>query len=325
MAMTVFDRRGLWLALGLACSAGGAMAQEVTLRAVSSFGVQTTFSREFVAFVNRVNEQGAGLVRIDLLGGPEAMPPFEVGSAVSNGVVDIANVTGAFYGNLLPIADALKMADVSAAEMRKNGAWALINELHETRMNVHYLARTGIGTPFHIYLTQPIESPRLDGLRIRTTSVYRAFINALGGVPVQTAPGEVFTALERGQIEGYGWPAQGILDLGWHEHTRYRVDPGFYNVEVAFLVNLDAWNRLSDAQRAFLTEQAIWAESQNDLNPERNAAEYARQADAGVQTITLSPADAEAWLTAAYDSGWTEAAAVDADLAARLRALIGAR
>lgn len=323
--MTAIDRKGFWLALGLACAAGGASAQEVTLRAVSAFGVQTTFSREFVAFVNRVNEQGAGLVRIELLGGPEAMPPFEVGSAVSNGVVDIANVTGAFYGNLLPIADALKMADLSAAEMRENGAWELINELHETRMNVHYLARTGIGTPFHIYLTQPIEGPRLDGLRIRTTSVYRAFINALGGVPVQTAPGEVFTALERGQIEGYGWPAQGILDLGWHEHTAYRVDPGFYNVEVAFLVNLDAWNRLSDAQRAFLTEQALWAESQNDLNPERNAAEYARQAEAGVETITLSPADAEAWLTAAYDSGWAEAAAVDAELAARLRALIGAR
>lgn len=323
--MMAFDHKGLWLALGLACAAGGAAAQEVTLRAVSAFGVQTTFSREFMAFVNRVNEQGAGLVRIEMMGGPEAMPPSEVGSAVSNGVVDIANVTGAFYGNLLPIADALKMADISAAEMRENGAWALINELHETRMNVHYLARTGIGTPFHIYLTQPIAGPRLDGLRIRTTSVYRAFINALGGVPVQTAPGEVFTALERGQIEGYGWPAQGILDLGWHEHTAYRVDPGFYNVEVAFLVNLDAWNRLNDAQRAFLTEQAIWAESQNDLNPERNAAEYARQAEAGVETITLSPADAEAWLSAAYGAGWAEAAAVDADLAARLRALIGTR
>jgi TRAP-type C4-dicarboxylate transport system substrate-binding protein len=300
-------------------------AQEVTLRAVSSFGVQTTFSREFVAFVERVNEQGAGLVQIDLLGGPEAMPPFEVGSAVSNGVVDIANVTGAFYGNLLPIADALKMADLSTTEMRENGAWDLINELHETRMNVHYLARTGIGTPFHIYLTQPIDGPSLDGLRIRTTSVYRAFINELGGVPVQTAPGEVFTALERGQIEGYGWPAQGILDLGWHEHTKYRVDPGFYNVEVAFLVNLDAWNRLNDEQRAFLTEMGIWAEGQNDLNAERNAAEYARQTEAGVETIALSPEQAEAWLTAAYDAGWAEAATVDADLAARLRALIGSR
>ncbi|MFN4098325.1 MAG: TRAP transporter substrate-binding protein DctP [Pararhodobacter sp.] len=300
-------------------------AQEVTLRAISAFGTTTTFSREFLAFVDRVNEQGAGLVQIDLLGGPEAMPPFEVGSAVSNGVVDIANVTGAFYGNLLPIADALKLAELSTAEMRENGAYELINSLHEERMNVHYLARTGLGTPFHIYLTQPIDGPSLEGMRIRTTSVYRAFINATGGVPVQTAPGEVFTALERGQIEGYGWPAQGILDLGWHEHTAYRVDPGFYNVEVAFLVNLDSWNRLNDEQRAFLNETALWAEGLNDNNPELNEAEYARQAEAGVETITLSPEDAEAWLTTAYDSAWDEAATVDADLASQLRALIGTR
>lgn len=323
--MTRTGMKTAWLALGLTLMAGGAAAQEVTLRAVSAFGVQTTFSREFMAFVDRVNAQGAGLVQIDMLGGPEAMPPFEVGTAVSNGVVDIANVTGAFYGNLLPIADALKMADIDTAEMRDNGAWELINQLHETRMNVHYLARTGTGTPFHIYLTQPIEGPSLDGLRIRTTSVYRAFINELGGVPVQTAPGEVFTALERGQIEGYGWPAQGILDLGWHEHTSYRVDPGFYNVEVSFLVNLDSWNRLNDEQRAFLTEMGIWAEGQNALNAERNEAEYARQAEAGVQTITLDADQAEAWLSAAYDAGWAEAAQVDAELAAQLRALIGDR
>lgn len=313
------------LATILCCFAAGVTAQEVTLRAVSSFGVQTTFSREFMAFVERVNEKGSGIVQIDLIGGPEAMPPFEVGTAVSNGVVDIANATGAFYTNLLPIADALKLVEVSAAEMRKNGAWELINNLHETRMNVHYLARTGLNTPFHIYLNQPISEPALSRLRIRTTPVYRAFINTLGGVPVQTAPGEVFTALERGQIEGYGWPAQGILDLGWDEHTRYRVDPGFYNVDVSFLVNLDTWRRLSEEQRNFLTEMGIWAEGQNDLNPARNQSEYGRQADAGIQTITFEGAVLDQWLAAAYNSGWNEAGEIDSALAQQMRQLFGSR
>ena len=312
-------------ALFVGCLSVAVTAQEVTLRAVSSFGVQTTFSREFMAFVDRVNAEGAGIVQIDMLGGPEAMPPFEVGNAVSNGVVDLANATGAFYTNLLPIADALKMAEISAAEMRENGAWEFINELHETRMNVHYLARTGLETPFHIYLTQPITEPSLNGMRIRTTPVYRAFINATGGVPVQTAPGEVFTALERGQIEGYGWPAQGILDLGWHEHTSYRVDPGFYNVDVSFLVNLDTWRRLTDEQRAFLTEMGIWAESLNNDNPARNETEYQRQADAGIQTISFEGDVANQWLDTAYNRGWEEAAQIDSNLAQQLRRLIGLR
>ena len=54
---------------------------------------------------------------------------------------------------------------------------------------------------------------------------------------VQTAPGEVYTALERGVVDGYGWPITGIFDLGWQEKTKYRVDPGFYTAEVSVLVN----------------------------------------------------------------------------------------
>lgn len=42
---------------------------------------------------------------------------------------------------------------------------------------------------------------------------------ALGATVVQTAPGEVYTALERGVVDGYGWSITGIFDLGWHEKT----------------------------------------------------------------------------------------------------------
>jgi TRAP-type C4-dicarboxylate transport system substrate-binding protein len=88
---------GLWLG-----AAGGAVAQEVTLRAVSAFQEGTAFSRPFEEFVKRVNEDGKGIVRINFIGGPRAMPPNEVGNAVRSGVVDIGNVTSAFYTNLLP-------------------------------------------------------------------------------------------------------------------------------------------------------------------------------------------------------------------------------
>jgi hypothetical protein len=86
-----------------------AQAQEVTLRAVTAFAEKTTYSRGFETFVERVNEAGKGVIRINYIGGPKAMPPFEVGNALKNGVIEIANVTGAFYTNLLPEADAWKL------------------------------------------------------------------------------------------------------------------------------------------------------------------------------------------------------------------------
>ena len=312
-------------ALGIVMTGGIAQAQEVTLRAVSAFVSGTTVAKPFFDFVEKVNAEGKGIVQIDLIGGPEAMPPFEVGNAVSNGVVHMAFVPGAFHTNLIPLADSLKLTEKDTAEMRANGAIDFLDQLYQSQMNVKYLARTGIGIPFHIYLTKPIDKPSLEGLRIRTTSVYRAMINALGGTPVQTAPGEVYTALERGAVDGYGWPSQGILDLGWHDHTKYRVDPAFYQVDVSILVNLDSWTGMTDEQRAFLEKMALWVEERNALNAEINAEEYAKQEAAGIEVIRFEGADAEAWLGAAYDAGWAEAEGHSGELARQFRALVSDR
>jgi TRAP-type transport system periplasmic protein len=297
-------------------------AQEVVLRAVTAFQPGTAFSRPFEAFVEKVNAEGKGLVRINLIGGPSAIPPFEVGNALANGVVDIANVTSAFYPNLLPEGEALKLSERTIQEQRKNGAWELINQLHNQKMNAWYLARTGDGTPFHLYLNKPIDRADLTGLTLRVTPVYRAFFQALGGNNVQTPPGEVYTALQRGVVDGYGWPIQGILDLGWHEVTKLRVDPGFYQVDVNVLVNLNRWRALNDAQRAFLTKTAEWLESTNARNAELNKAEADRQAAAGIRVINLTGAERDKWVNTAREAGWAQVEKVAPANAKRLRELL---
>ncbi len=79
------------LVAATALGTSAAQAEEVSLRAVTAFATGTTFSRDFEAFVDWVNENGKGVVQIELLGGPEAVPPFELGNAVQAGIVDIAN------------------------------------------------------------------------------------------------------------------------------------------------------------------------------------------------------------------------------------------
>lgn len=301
-----------------------AHAAEVTLRAVSSFQEGTSFSRAFETFVKRVNEEGKGLVKINYIGGPKVMPPFEVGNAVKNGVVDMANVTSAFYTSLLPAADGLKLAECSIQQQRKNGAWAYINKLHNEKLNAYYLARTGDGVPFHLYLTKPLAKPDLHGYTIRVTPVYRAFFAALGANLVQTPPGEVYTALERGVIDGYGWPIQGIFDLGWQDKTKYRVDPGFYTVEVNFLVNLDTWNKkLDDKQRALLQRIATDIEATNVAdNAKINAEERKRQADAGIKTVALEGEQRTQWLDTARDAGWAYVKQIAPQQADEMRKLL---
>jgi TRAP-type C4-dicarboxylate transport system substrate-binding protein len=300
-----------WLALGAAAGAAvlpaWVAAQEVTLRVVSAFPENQHYVKRTVEWMDKVNKEGKGVLQLNFIGGPKAIPTFEVGNAVKTGVVDIALSTGAFYTNVMPEADALKLAEVSAAEQRKNGAHALINKIWQEKGNMYYLARIVDFTPFHLYLNKKIDKPELTGLKIRITPVYRDFFQALGASVMTTAPGEVYTALERGVIDGYGWPIHALFDLNWQEKTKFRVDPGFYNAEVSLIMNLDKWKALPAAAREQLTRQTLAYEGQNDYWKSYNQEETKRQAQAGIQTISFDAATSRAFVEKAKEVGWAGA------------------
>jgi len=285
--------------------ANAAAAQEVTLKAVTAFAESTTYSRPFERFIDRVNAEGKGILRINYIGGPKALPPFEIGNALKGGVIDIANAAGAFYTNLMPEADAWKLTERPMAELRQNGGYAAMAAIYAQKLNAIFLARLVDNNPFHLYVNKPISTPDLTGLKLRITPVYRDFFRALGATVVQTAPGEVYTALERGVVDGYGWPITGVFDLGWNEKTKYRVDPGFYTAEVSVLVNRSAWDRLNEAQRNLLRKSTEQGEAEAvAVFAEENEQEIKRQAAAGIQTIRFEGATANTYLTKAYQAGW---------------------
>jgi TRAP-type C4-dicarboxylate transport system substrate-binding protein len=292
------------IALLLVATASMASAQEVTLKGITSFAEKTFYSRGFERFVEQVNADGKGLIQINYIGGPKAMPPFEVGNALKSGVVDIANVTGAFYTNLMPEADAWKLTERPMSELRRNGGYDTMAAIYEQKLNAILLARHIDNNPFHIYLNKPISKLDLTGLKLRITPVYRDFFQSLGATVVQTAPGEVYTALERGVVDGYGWPITGIFDLGWHEKTKYRVDPGFYSAEVSILINKAAWARLNDAQKKVIIDAAALAEAQAADTVKENEADIARQKAAGIEVIEFKGAEGEALRAKAYEAGW---------------------
>ena len=307
----------------LALATNAALAQEVTLKAVTSFAEKTQFSRNFERFIDKVNADGKGVVQINYIGGPRAMPPFEVGNAVRTKVIDIANVTGAFYTNLMPEADALKLIGKPAAAQRKDGTFAFIEELHNQKLNAHYLARQFHNVPFHIYMNKKIDKLDFTGLKIRVTPVYKDVVEAMGGTTVTTAPGEVYTALERGVVDGYGWPVTGIFDLGWEKVTKYRLEPAFYSVEVGVLVNLDVWKGLNDKQKKVLNDAALWLEALDSENDALIKSERDKQAAAGIQPIEFSAADSKAFLAKANDVGWASVIKRSPENGAKLRKLSG--
>lgn len=292
------------LAAALAAPAFSSVAQEITLKAVNGFQEGTYFARNFERFVKKVNEEGKGIVQINYIGGPKAIPTFEQGNALRTGVVDMANTTTSFTASIAPEGLALNYTTQTIAESRQNGALDYLNKVLMDK-GLYYFAKTGEGIQYYIYSNKRIDKADLNGLKLRIAPIYRDFFQKLGANVLQIAPGEVYTALERGVVDGYGWPLIGIFDLGWHEKTKFRLEPGFYTIELGIQFSANTWKKLTPAQRTFLEKQGAWLESENAENARRDSAEeIKKQAAAGIQVVKMDDAQAKIFLKTSMDAAW---------------------
>jgi len=309
-------------ALALLATAVPALAEEVTIRAVSGWTAGSIIASRYEAFIDELNERGKGLVQIDYLGGAPAIgSPVQIVKKVKGGVYGMAYVTGGWYTNVLPEADFFKLSEVDIAELRQNGGYEYIQNLHAEK-GLHYLGRTYDTSPYYLYLNKPIDSADLSGIDIRVSTAYQAFFSALGASTHSAPVPEVYTLMERGVVDGYGWVAEGIFDYSWDQVTKYRVEPGFFTGNGHVLMNLKLWESMSEEQQALLNEMMLELERGNYLVAENDAREIARQTEAGIETIVLPPDQAKIWNETARRVGWEEARKINATVADEIRAFI---
>jgi TRAP-type C4-dicarboxylate transport system substrate-binding protein len=305
----------MFLVVGFAFSVfviqhGIAKAETVTLKAVTAWPKTASEYKAFTTFTDLVEEMVTkkypGELKIQYIGGPEAVKTPDQVQACQRGMVDMVFTTNAYYVSLLPEVDALKLSVFTPAEERAKGAWIYVNQLHE-KIGLRYLARLGLGIQFHLYLEKPIKTADLKGFNIRVSPMYLQVIKGLGGNPIVIQPTEVYSALERNVVDGYCWPSVGIRDWGWEKHTKYVVDPGFYQVPNPLVINLNTWNKLPKKLQDLLTAAAAEAEKKvvayfDDLAKQ----ERPILLKAGIQVITLPQGESERFLRVAYDEGWKD-------------------
>ncbi|MDP6391398.1 MAG: TRAP transporter substrate-binding protein DctP [Arenicellales bacterium] len=286
-----------------------AAASEVTLTAASCFPIGSPPGKPFEALVAEVNARGKGVVQIDLKGGAPAIgSPFTLTQKMSKGAYDIVGCTEAYFGNVLPEAPVLRFSDHTYAALRENGGLDYVQKLMAEK-NIRYIARHHDFGPFHLWLSQPITGPDLTGLNLRVAPVYTAFFKSLGATVQRSTIAEVYTYMENGTVQGYGWPALGWVPP-WIKVTKYRVEPGFYHAALHTLANLKSWNSLTQAQQDVLTAVGLELEGQSETTSAGFLAATKKQKDwmasEGMETITMEGADRDKWVAAALDAGWDE-------------------
>lgn len=285
---------------------------EVTLKAIIQFPRNHTFNVPFFAWIKEVNANGKGAVQVQFIGGPEAMPVMEQLNALQRGVTDIFFGSTSFFDGQVPETGALNASNKSAPELRAAGGQELLNKAFNAKANAQYLGYFGSGYTFHIYLKDdPKRTPsggvNLQGLKIRGASIYRAFYDTQGATLAPVAPAEVFTALERGVIDGTGFPNLGLIDLGWEKLLKYRVFPTFWQGDISLIINADSWKNLDPKARELVQRTVINAEkSAHEFFKGEIRKEEAKLKAAGMKDVMQSPEDSKKYAAAAHGSLWTQ-------------------
>jgi TRAP-type C4-dicarboxylate transport system substrate-binding protein len=309
---------GIAVSIGVAAGASIGAAAEVKLKAASFLPARAVVGAQFYRWVKEVNKRCDGKVEITVVG-PESIKSLEQWRALKDGVIDMHYGPPNYYKGVLPEGDVISDSDVETAVQRANGAWAIINKLHNEKMNAWYLTHLTNGVKFYLYTRKPAVNGRFEGFRLRSVPIYDAFFKSLGAQPVRMGPPAVYTALERGTVDGYGWPLWGIQDFGWQKYTKYRYGPGFLSAAVAILVNLDKWKSLTGDQRQCLTDMAIWVEK---VFPKWRAAEdkkqLAVQNKAGIKYVDLGPGFAKR----ANDLYWADLKKANPEVVGKLEKLL---
>lgn len=281
------------------------------LNAVTSLQPTNTLSRSFLTtFVAPLNDMKAGIT-VRYIGGQEIVPPRKAANALKRGQFDMLHSPTAYYIGTVPEGYAFLAGNHGPASLRKSGAWEILEEVYLKKAGAHLLAWGESMTSYNMYLAKMPKMkdgiPDLTGMKMRATGTYRPLFRALGASTINIKSSEIFTAMQRGTVEGFGFTDVSFIPNGYHKVAKFRVTPNFYQTNTVVTVNPSAWKAMTADQQKALNAAALKYETDSVYWVEKERLkEEAEAKAAGVQDIALKGAAAAKYLSIASEEIWKE-------------------
>lgn len=256
-------RFGILVLMGaVALSAPLASSEAANLRLLTSWNKDNWPTYAVLdQYVKNVDAVGGGKVKI-ALSGKEVVPPFEQLQPVTAGVFDMLFSHGVYHAGSKGIALVADAIDADVEKRRSSGVWSFIDEYYQKHNNLKLVAlSTSSSQGYHIFLKEPLSADNdLKGRKIRGTQSYHGVIRLLGASPVVLPGGQIYTALEKGVVDGAAWPAAGMLSMKHFEVAKYRIRPTFGTSNLGVWVNLSKWKGLTKDEQKVLLDAGLKTE-----------------------------------------------------------------
>jgi len=301
--------------------------QAIKLTTVSFAPVTSVRTYQFIPLLDKINQNAKGQLRIEFRGGPEVIGMFEQGNAVKNGVVDIAYVPVAFYQALVRGSDMmLTLSKFTPQQERDSGFNDILVEMHK-KVGLMYLGRgSGAENAPGAYVFTNVKAAKPEDFKGKVMSggvFANPFVQALGVALADMPLSDLYTAMERGTIDGFATFTNQVIGYGIQEKIRYVVDHPFYYTNNAMIMNLNKWNSLPKSMQDLIQQTIVQMEPETTrIYMEAFEKDRAKMFAAGVQKITFSAADAKRFQDLAYEAKWRVEAQKNPEVAAKFEQIL---
>ena len=287
----------------------GAALAATKLKSISALPRKHPLNKPLHHFENLAHKYSNDQLKIKYIGAGDAIPVPEQMKSLTRGVVDMFYGPMSYYQGSIPECQAFNGSNAPSTYVRSSGGLALMNKFANKRLKGELLGWYGSGYTFYIYTKKkpPIAKtglPDLTGMKLRAAPIYREMFSQFGASTVLVHVAEMFTALERGTVDGMGWIGPFVTNFGWDKFVKYRITPAYWKGDIVLMMNKKKWDKLAASNQDAITRAAIEAELWgDDLFKKYSAAEKVKLAKRGMVDVDIKGEAAKKYLSIAYDYG----------------------
>ncbi|HEX9812660.1 MAG TPA: TRAP transporter substrate-binding protein [Burkholderiales bacterium] len=207
-----------------------------------------SISKGLVEWGEELKNRSNGRLQLDVYPAGKLGPPPKQYDLAVNGDVDISLALHGYTPGKFPLTEVAQLPFVV-----EEGA---ASSARLTELAPKYLAKEHLGVKILFLLSSPplkihLAHKRIDsvadfkGLRLRYSGApVGEAVKALGGLPVEMAPGKVAEAMKKGELDGAIFPYEAVRPFHIHEVSKYSVEPGFNSVTFFLVMNEKKYSQL---------------------------------------------------------------------------------
>ena len=296
------------------------------LRDIAFINRNTVWGKPYDFLADEVARMSNGELEIEYAGGSDVIGGFDAPEAIANGVFDMSHSANSYFAGAMPSSISLASGNASADALKSSGVLDAYADILMQQRSVKMLGMPLSGVGYVLQVRgNPGELSYFKGKKIRSIPLYDPILEALGATPVTTSPSEAYTAMERGVVDGLGWPDIGLLDFKFYEQAKFVMLPDFYQLRTVTLINPNSFSGLPEELQTVLTEASASADAIGaKWAKEKRDAEHAEMEAAGVEFVSLSDAEGAQFRALTEEKLWDKVNSIAPEDAVRLKPLYDA-